>query len=93
MQDKYKLSTSIIIRKIDPDIHILVFELRSSQLMYINIWHRINYTGKIRKTEFTIIKIIVYIISYTYDLLIISAHFNGCIGHELSEACNFSDLV
>ena len=51
MQDKYKLSTSIIIRKKDPVIHILVFELRSSQLMYINIWHRINYTGKMRKAE------------------------------------------
>lgn len=70
-----------------------MFELRSSQLMYINIWHRINYNGKMRKAECKIIKIIVYIISYTCDLLIISAHFNGCIGHELNEACNFSDLV
>ena len=70
-----------------------VFELKSSQIMYINIFHRVNYTGKMRKAECTIIKIIVYIISYTHDLLIISAHFNGCIGHELSEACNFSDLV
>ena len=61
--------------------------------MYINIWHRINYTGKMRKAEFTIIKIIVYIISYTRDLLIISANLNGCIGHELNEACNFPDLV
>jgi len=61
--------------------------------MYINIRLRINYTGKIRKAECTIIKIIVYIISYTRDLLIISAHFNGCIGHELNEAYNFPDLV
>ena len=93
MQDKCKLSTSIIIRKKDPVIHILVFELRSSQLMYINIWHRINYTGKMRKSECKIIKIIVYIISYTRDLLIISANFNGCIGQELNEACKFPDLV
>ena len=66
-----------------------MFELRSSQLMYINIWHSINYTGKMRKSECKIIKIIVYIISYTRDLLIISAHFNGCIGHELNEAATF----
>ena len=46
-----------------------------------------------RKAEFKIIKIIVYIISYTYDLLIISENFNGYIGQELNEACNFSDLV
>ena len=70
-----------------------VFELKSSQIMYINIFHRVNYTGKMRKAECTIIKIIVYIISYTYDLLIISAHFNGCIDQELNETCNFSDLV
>ena len=70
-----------------------MFELRSSQLMYINIWHRINYTGKMRKSECKIIKIIVYIISYTRDLLIISANFNSFIGQELNEACNFPDLV
>ena len=46
-----------------------------------------------RKAECKIIKIIVYIISYTYGLLIISANFNGYIGHELNEACNFPDLV
>lgn len=61
--------------------------------MYINIWHRINYTGKMRKAEWKMIKIIVYIISYTYDLLIISANFNGYIGHELNKTCNFPDLV
>ncbi len=58
--------------------------------MYINIWHRINYTGKMRKSECKIIKIIVYIISYTRDLLIISANFNGCIGQELDEDYKFS---
>ena len=70
-----------------------MFKLRSSQLMYINIWHSINYTGKMRKSECKIIKIIVYIISYTRDLLIISANFNSFIGQELNEACNFPDLV
>ena len=74
----------------DQDIHVRVFELRSSQLRYINLCHKVKYTGKIKKAEW---KIIVYIISYTHDLLIISAHFYGCIGHELNEACNFPDLV
>ena len=93
MQDKCKLSTSIIIRKKRPSYSRQMFELRSSQLMYINIWHRINYTGKMRKSECKIIKIIVYIISYTRDLLIISANFNSFIGQELNEACKFPDLV
>ncbi len=70
-----------------------VFELKSSQIMYINIFHRVNYTGKMRKAECTIIKIIVYIISYTRDLLIISANFNSFIGQELNEACKFTNLV
>lgn len=61
--------------------------------MYINIWYRINYIGRIRKVECKIIKIIVYIISYMCDLLIIFLYFNGCIGYELNEVCNFLDLV
>lgn len=46
-----------------------------------------------RKAEWKIIKIIVYLISYTRDLLVISENFNGCIDQELNEACNFPDLV
>ncbi len=30
---------------------------------------------------------------YERGLLIISANFNGCIGQELNETCNFPDLV
>jgi hypothetical protein len=66
-----------------------MFELRSSQLRYITLCHEVKYTEKIKKDKCKIIKIRVFIISYTRYLLIISAHFNSCIGHELNEAATF----